>query len=191
MPELAARACSKSRRDHSALLARRSREVAGALELPSHLRSFAGSVAARPALFWNRAGRGRVGTTTREGKLALVWGANAVGSGASEGGATRRHSGDSSRRAWAAASSSGDRGGGMAGPLEPFIPRGRPERVLEGRHSGQRQDFVTWANTQTVALGVDFPREAVLTRGRENAARALPLREPHAHYRALSGELGA
>ena len=88
MPELAARACSKSRRDHSALLARRSREVAGALELPSHLRLFAGSVAARPALFWNRAGRGRVGTTTREGTLALVWGAHAVGNGASEGGAS-------------------------------------------------------------------------------------------------------
>ena len=99
MPELAARACSKSRRDHSASLARRSREVAGALELPSHLLSFAGSVAARPAFFWNRAGRGRVGTTTRERELALVWDANAVAGSGSKVGATRRHSGDSSRRA--------------------------------------------------------------------------------------------
>jgi hypothetical protein len=86
MPELAALSCSKSRREHSALLARRSREV-GALPRPSHLTSLGGSVAARLVglAFWNRSGRGSVGTL-RRGLLALVLDANTVDGGDSEGG---------------------------------------------------------------------------------------------------------
>ena len=71
----------------------------------------------------------------------------------------------------------------MAGPLEPFIPRGRPERP---RGAAQRtkpdfRNFVTWANTQTVACRRWlFPeKHCTYARERENVARARSLSANH------------